>query len=275
MITYNVVDNTGIAAETVTREVIVVDTVAPVITLLGESSVTIALGSDYQDAGATAFDNFDGDITGNITTVNLVDTALAGSYSVTYDVTDANGNVAITVIREVNIVVDDGQYFLYDSLVFDEAIVNDELITPSLRVVSIENEQETFISINGNNLGDQNNSSVITLSPNLVTIKKGLFVYSDIRLKANIKSLGLTSSRLFNIVPRMYNMINQGSKLKFGFIAQEVKSYYPELINDSGQYLRVNYQGFIPILINSIKEQNDNYLSIKERIKKLKEKIHE
>ena len=70
-------------------------------------------------------------------------------------------------------------------------------------------------------------------------------------------------------------LINQNDKTKFGFIAQEVLKHFPELINDSGQYYRVNYQGFIPILINSVKEQNDRYLSIKERIKKLKEKLYE
>jgi hypothetical protein len=37
-----------------------------VITLLGESEVSLELGSIYTDAGATAVDNIDGDITSNM-----------------------------------------------------------------------------------------------------------------------------------------------------------------------------------------------------------------
>ena len=62
---------------------------------------------------------------------------------------------------------------------------------------------------------------------------------------------------------------------KIGFIAQNVLEYYPELVNEKGNYLRVNYQGFVPVIINTIKEQNDKYLSLKERINKLKQKINE
>jgi hypothetical protein len=163
----------------------------------------------------------------------------------------------------------------YNSLNFNDAELSDSLITPNLRVVDENNSNNSFISITNSYLGDHINNDVMTLSSNLVTIKKGLFVYSDARLKTNINSLGVSSSKLFKIVPRMYNMINQDDKTKFGFIAQEVLKHFPELINDSGQYYRVNYQGFIPIMINSIKEQNDRYLSIKERIKKLKEKLYE
>ena len=47
-------------------EVAYVDTTIPVITLLGFTSVTIAPGANYEDAGATAYDNYDGDITSSI-----------------------------------------------------------------------------------------------------------------------------------------------------------------------------------------------------------------
>ena len=38
--------------------------------------------------GATASDNYDGDISADIVTVNNVDTSVIGSYTVTYNVTD-------------------------------------------------------------------------------------------------------------------------------------------------------------------------------------------
>ena len=79
------------------------DSIAPVITLLGDAAVSIEVGDTYIDAGATATDNYDGDITSNIVTVSNVDTAIVGSYTVTYDVSDANGNAAATVTRIVSV----------------------------------------------------------------------------------------------------------------------------------------------------------------------------
>ncbi|RDH85236.1 MAG: cell wall-binding protein, partial [endosymbiont of Galathealinum brachiosum] len=60
----------------------------------------------YNDAGATASDNFDGDITANISIVSNVNTNAVGNYSVTYNVSDATGNAASTVTRVVNVTTD-------------------------------------------------------------------------------------------------------------------------------------------------------------------------
>jgi hypothetical protein len=51
--------------------------------------MSIAQGASYTDAGATALDNIDGDITNKITTNNPVDTAIPGNYTVIYNVSDA------------------------------------------------------------------------------------------------------------------------------------------------------------------------------------------
>lgn len=79
------------------------DTTAPVITLLGTTPVNLYVGDAYSDAGATASDNIDGDITANIITVNPVNTAVAGTYTITYNVSDAAGNPATQVTRTVNV----------------------------------------------------------------------------------------------------------------------------------------------------------------------------
>ena len=76
-------------ATEVTRVVNVTDTTAPVITLVGDAQITVEVGTTYTDLGATASDNYDGDITADIVTVNNVDTSVIGSYTVTYNVTDA------------------------------------------------------------------------------------------------------------------------------------------------------------------------------------------
>jgi hypothetical protein len=103
-VTYDVSDTNNNDAVQVIRTVNVVDTTIPVITLTGDATVTIEVGSTYTDAGATAQDNYDGDITDDIVTVNTVDTSTVGTYTVTYDVSDANNNDAVQVIRTVNVV---------------------------------------------------------------------------------------------------------------------------------------------------------------------------
>ncbi len=77
------------------------DTILPVITLVGDSVISINTGDVYNDDGATALDNIDGDITNDIVTVDPVDTGAAGIYYVTYNVSDSAGNAAEEVTRIV------------------------------------------------------------------------------------------------------------------------------------------------------------------------------
>ena len=99
---YNVADSAGNPALEVTREVNVVDIIVPVITLLGDDEVTIEVGSSYDDAGAKASDNYDGNITGSIVVGgDAIDTSTTGTYIITYNVTDSSSNPAIEVIRTV------------------------------------------------------------------------------------------------------------------------------------------------------------------------------
>jgi len=100
-LSYNVADAAGNAATTLTRDVIVADTIIPVITLIGSSSVNHEQGASYTDTGATASDNFDGDISANITSTGTVDVNTPGTYTLSFNVNDAGGNAAITVTRDV------------------------------------------------------------------------------------------------------------------------------------------------------------------------------
>ena len=101
-VTYNVSDAATNAAAQVTRTVIVTaDVTPPVITLLGNASESISAGTVYNDAGATASDIVDGDLTGSIVTVNPVDVNVPATYTVTYNVSDAATNAAAQVTRTV------------------------------------------------------------------------------------------------------------------------------------------------------------------------------
>jgi hypothetical protein len=78
------------------------DTTPPVITRLGSATVNLVTGAAYSDAGATALDQPGNvDLTGSIVVNNPVNTAVNGTYVVTYDVSDAAGNAAPQVTRTV------------------------------------------------------------------------------------------------------------------------------------------------------------------------------
>ena len=81
-----------------------IDTTPPVINLIGDSTIELFIGDTYEDTGATAIDDTDGDITSLIIVdVSSVNTAVVGTYIVTYNVSDAAGNDATEVSRTINV----------------------------------------------------------------------------------------------------------------------------------------------------------------------------
>nr|WP_321234047.1 immunoglobulin-like domain-containing protein [uncultured Psychroserpens sp.] len=102
-VTYNVSDAAGNAAAEVTRTVTVSDTTAPVITLIGASTINLNVGDTYNEQGATATDNVDGNLTSSIVITGTVNTNSAGTYFVNYNVSDTSGNAATQVVRTVNV----------------------------------------------------------------------------------------------------------------------------------------------------------------------------
>jgi hypothetical protein len=79
------------------------DAVPPTLTLNGEASVSVPAKSSYVDAGATAMDNIDGNISPSVIVNNSVNTSIVGSYTVTYNVQDRAGNAAGQISRNVNV----------------------------------------------------------------------------------------------------------------------------------------------------------------------------
>ncbi|MHA1527934.1 MAG: immunoglobulin-like domain-containing protein [Alphaproteobacteria bacterium] len=80
------------------------DVTPPVITVNGVDPASVAVGATYIDAGATATDNMDGDVTGAIVVDGVpLDTSTVGAQTITYTVSDAAGNTG-TASRTVNVV---------------------------------------------------------------------------------------------------------------------------------------------------------------------------
>ena len=78
------------------------DTTPPTITIAGDNPVTVTVGDSYTDAGASAVDAVDGNVTVHLVR-NTVDTSTAGDYVVVYSATDAAGNEA-NATRTVHVV---------------------------------------------------------------------------------------------------------------------------------------------------------------------------
>lgn len=79
------------------------DTEPPIITLNGDEAIELEVGDTYEEMGATAYDDVDGDLTDAIEISGEVDTDKPGEYHITYTVSDAAGNVA-EAVRRVTVV---------------------------------------------------------------------------------------------------------------------------------------------------------------------------
>ncbi|MDQ6952150.1 MAG: DUF5011 domain-containing protein, partial [Mariprofundaceae bacterium] len=79
------------------------DQTAPVIKLKGLPVQTMVQGSAFVDAGSIVTDNYSTGLTATVT--RKVNTAVLGSYILTYNAKDAAGNAATPVTRTVNVIV--------------------------------------------------------------------------------------------------------------------------------------------------------------------------
>jgi hypothetical protein len=127
-----------------------------------------------------------------------------------------------------------------------------------------------FVVGNGADANNKSDAFVVN-SDGSAVLSGDLTVNSDMRLKANIISLGSTLAKLLQIDGKSYVMKTDESKQKIGLLAQDVQAVYPELVkqaNNEEGTLSVNYQGLIPVLINAIKEQQVEINELKRLIKK-------
>lgn len=99
-----------------TRTVIVVQTIVPVITLVGLASMPVEATTTFTDPGAFANDTLDTNLTPSITktyryvfpnttsiSVAGIDTLVVGVYKITYNVVNSHGLSAVPVVRTVTV----------------------------------------------------------------------------------------------------------------------------------------------------------------------------
>lgn len=91
VITYTVSDSSG-NKTSVQRTIEYNDGIAPSITLNGDSDITIKAGTRFEDPGCTAKDSHGNDISDSVSVSDNISTYRAGTYTITYSVTDKFGN---------------------------------------------------------------------------------------------------------------------------------------------------------------------------------------
>lgn len=91
----------------------------PVISLKGNTNMYIRINSNFSDPMYSAFDNCDGDITSRVSVSGNVDTTRAGSYKLTYSVSDSSSNSS-SVTRNVYVYSGNGDGTRVIYLTFDD-----------------------------------------------------------------------------------------------------------------------------------------------------------
>jgi hypothetical protein len=112
----------------------------------------------------------------------------------------------------------------------------------------------------------------------------GVASSSDANLKRNVRELSSMTERVAKLRPVMYDFIRNGSgedvskdpnyKNRVGFIAQEVKDLFPDLVvvnklgeeKDAEELLSLDYAGLIPYLTKTIQELNEKVEKLEQQI---------
>lgn len=98
---YSVSDYSGNESN-LTREVEVRDTIAPVISLIGEYNMTLEIESIWTEPGFVVVDEFEGDLSDQVEMKGSVNLSSLGKYNIIYSVSDSSGNKSQTE-RTVNV----------------------------------------------------------------------------------------------------------------------------------------------------------------------------
>jgi surface protein len=193
----------------------------PVITIIGEANTSVVWGTTYTDAGATAFDSIDGDITEDIITTGEVNTSIEGNYTITYTVSNSSGNSA-SAIRQVTVEDDGNPVYLADNGVTikakEWAIVGDTGVVNGIGYTIVDGETLINMISNGDDLTRVCTSRIVDMSA---------FFKNNYSFNQDISSWDV--SNVYN----MYNMFNQAT-----YFNQPIGSWDVSNVTDMGYMFR-------------------------------------
>ncbi len=125
---------------------------------------------------------------------------------------------------------------------------------------------KVIMSITG---GTCNNCGIVRIDGSVVST-------SDVRQKKNITMLDSVLEKIKQIRGVAFNWIGEkdSDQKHLGVIAQEVEKVFPELVHtDSAGMKSVDYNGLAPVLIEAVKEQQQQIKDLQDQIKDLQVKI--
>lgn len=100
---------------------------------------------------------------------------------------------------------------------------------------------------------------------------------SDKSLKNTINPMGSVLQNVMSLKPSTYFMNNDPSRtLKIGFISQEVEQFFPELVSESDEGLKLlSYSHFSVITVKAIQEQQEMIMQLQQIVEELQSQINE
>ena len=91
---------------------------------------------------------------------------------------------------------------------------------------------------------------------------------SDRRAKTNISPLGISATdKIMSLQAKTYNMKNNLSQIRYGFIAQDVKEIVSDLVigDENDGYIGMDYNGLLTLAIKALQEQQKEIQKLKEK----------
>lgn len=182
--------------KTLTRQIEIIDTSKPEITLKGDTNLSISYGSTFTDPGYIISDNYDkeDDLTLNITYSKKINTKQSGKYKITYEVIDTSGNKheatrTVTVKERPKIYTEYGKTYVDGVL-----IVNKKYSLPANYNPGINSEAYSWLKKMQNDIAKQG------LELNLCS---GFRSYSDQKYIYNnyVKQYGQATTDTFSARP--------------------------------------------------------------------------
>lgn len=145
--------------------------------------------------------------------------------------------------------------------------------------LTVGNESTPETAVLCNNNGDvklyyNNNLRLQTTDPGTYVTGSMFSSGSDIRLKENIVNITDAVSKIKQLQGFNYNFNSVGqdlgfsNKLDIGLSAQDVEKVVPEVLGKIPEtdYLTVNYEKLVPLLIESIKELSTEVETLKTKV---------
>jgi hypothetical protein len=120
-------------------------------------------------------------------------------------------------------------------------------------------------------IGTTNPSTSYKLDVNGNVRATAFYYTSDLALKTNIKPLENSLAKILQLQGVCFNWKDSG-ETSIGLIAQEVEKIFPELVSGNEGSKTVDYGKLVPVLIEAIKEQQNEIEKLKLEIEALKSK---